>query len=143
MEKKTTKFKRRWWWWWRKTRAHTENQKAFFLSAVSFFLLLLFFGFESLCIFCCQFTCAGIFFVNHSSKEEELFFPLDFSNCRPFSPLRLLPHSLSLSLSLSGTTTCLRKFVDLANLLRSLIIPRSLRTQSRSFGSKSAMCQAF
>jgi hypothetical protein len=37
----------------------------------------------------------------------------------------------------------LRKFVDLANLLRSLIIPRSLRTQSRSFGSKSAMCQAF
>ncbi len=140
LEKKTTKFKRMWWWWW-KTRAHTENQKAFFLSAVFFCFFFFFWVRVSLQFLCCQFTCAGIFLVNHSSKEEELFFLLDFSNCRPFSPLRLLPHSLSLSLS--GTTTCLRKFVDLANLLRSLIVPRSLRTRSRSFGSKSAMCQAF
>lgn len=141
LEKKTTKFKRRWWWW-RKTRAHTENQKAF-SSFSGVFFPLFFFGFKSLCNFFVVSLPVQDFFLSIIvARRRNYFFSWIFLTADHFLPYACFPIR-SLSLSLSGTTTCLRKSVDLANLLRSLSIPRSLRTQSRSFGGNQQCAKLF
>ncbi len=118
-----------------------KTKKLFFLSAV-FFFPFFFWVQVSLQFFCCQFTCTGFFFVNHSSKEEELFFLLDFSNCRPFSPLRLLPHSLSLSLSL-WDHHLLEKVCWLGQSTKIPQHPQITQDSVTILRRQSAMCQAF